>query len=838
MFSWSLNYRTDSIKLGKKIGSGAQAEIFKAKCGLDDVVVKRFLNSKHKSTRQEVAIIQDLTHKNVVQFYHVHHDMIVMEYVEGGSLADAIIGRRLQSWKAKTHIAKDISLGLAYLHFQGIIHCDIKSSNILLTEHQEARICDFGLATRAGESGVGGTLQWMAPELLQDPPLYTGKSDVYALGMVMWEMASESTQPYRGHTRDGMAHCILNGIRETYPDDTPKTYATCIQLCWALQPDGRPAAMNMLADIERSPYPQGEPEQQRQQAANKGEKIHYLRALEQYFKTSGSLGFVDKLKNGNMLDIGKTMDWFNSSAGGSESAKAMFKIGAMYYSGSSVERDYNKAMEWCLAASEAGVPVAMLKISQMYQYGRGVDQDDCEAASWYCQAEEAVIEQGKLNNRIVHHDAGVSEHHRRSMEWFRNALDVGTAATYLQIGNTYYKGGDLEQDYSKALEWYFKASDAGDTDAMLNIGSMYRTGQGVEQDDGKALEWYLKASDTGNAKAMFNISIMYRTGQGVEQDDGKALEWYLKASNAGNATAMFNIGVMYRTGQGVKQDDGKALEWYLKASNAGDTDAMFNIGNMYRTGQGVEQHDGKALEWYLKASEAGKATAMFNIGVMYRTGQGVEQDDVKALEWYLKAGNAGDTDAMFNIGVMYNNGRGVEQDDDKALEWYLKASDAGNTTAMFNIGVMYRTGQGVEQDDGKALEWYIKAGNAGDTDAMFIIGVMYDDGRGVEQDDDKALEWYLKASDAGNATAMSNIGFMYRTGQGAEQDDCKALEWYLKAGNAGNADAMFNIGGIYKNGQGVEQDDGKALEWYVKAHDSGCAEAGALIKELQDEMAQ
>ncbi|CAO3567024.1 unnamed protein product [Mortierella alpina] len=433
MFSWALNYRTDSIKLGKKIGSGAQAEIFKAKCGLDDVVVKRFLDSRHKSTRQEIAIIQDLTHKNIVQFYHVHHDMIVMEYVEGGSLADAIVGRRLQSWKAKTHIAKDISLGLAYLHFQGIIHCDIKSSNILLTEHQEARICDFGLATRAGESGIGGTLQWMAPELLQDPPQYTSKSDVYALGMVMWEMASESTKPYRGHTPDGTAYCILNGILEEYPDDTPKDYATCIQLCWALQPDGRPAAMNMLADIERSPYPQSEPEQQRKRAVNKGEKIHYLRALEQYFKTSGSLGFVDKLKNGNMLDIGKTMDWFNSSAGGSESAEAMFKMGVMYYSGSRVGRDYNKAMEWCLAASEAGVPAAMLKISQMYQYGRGVDQDDCEAASWYCQAEEAVIEQGKLNNRIVHHDAGVSEHHRRSMEWFRNALDVGTAATYLQI---------------------------------------------------------------------------------------------------------------------------------------------------------------------------------------------------------------------------------------------------------------------------------------------------------------------------------------------------------------------------------------------------------------------
>ncbi|KAF9945158.1 hypothetical protein BGZ72_001594, partial [Mortierella alpina] len=78
MFSWSLNYRTDIIKLGKKIGSGAQAEIFQAKCGLDEVVVKRFLDTTHKSTKQEVDIIKQLTHRHIVQFYHVYHDMIVM----------------------------------------------------------------------------------------------------------------------------------------------------------------------------------------------------------------------------------------------------------------------------------------------------------------------------------------------------------------------------------------------------------------------------------------------------------------------------------------------------------------------------------------------------------------------------------------------------------------------------------------------------------------------------------------------------------------------------------------------------------------------------------------
>ncbi|KAF9944144.1 hypothetical protein BGZ70_005002, partial [Mortierella alpina] len=535
-----------TIKLGKKIGSGAQAEIFKAKCGLDEVVVKRFLDSKHKSTKQEVAIIQELTHKHIVQFYYVHHDMIVMEYVEGGNLSEAIVGKALKNWEVRTQIAKHISLGLAYLHSQGIIHCDIKSSNILLTEHKEARICDFGLAMRVGESGGGGTLPWMAPELLQSPPQYTDKSDVYALGMVMWEMASESIQPYHGHTPYGMAHCILSGILEKYPDDTPKDYAACIQMCWTAAPNDRPAATDVLPDIVQSPHRQVDPEQQQWRTAmNTGEKPHYLKAIQQYFTTSKPAGFMDILKNGDMLLDGKTMDWFDSSAGGQGSAKAIFKIGTMYYSGHTVEKDYGKALEWYLAASEVGVAVAILKISQMYQYGRGVEQDENKAASWYLKAKEVVIEQGKLHNHIVHHDSGVSEHHGRTMEWFDNIVDIRSAVAMNNIGRMYSLGESLEKDYSKALEWYLQASDAGKASAMRNIGVMYDKGQGVEQSYGKAIEWYLKASDAGDVSAMRYIGFLYHKGQGVEQDYGKAMEWYLKASDAGDAAAMRYIGFLY-----------------------------------------------------------------------------------------------------------------------------------------------------------------------------------------------------------------------------------------------------------------------------------------------------
>ncbi|KAF9989536.1 hypothetical protein BGZ75_006083 [Mortierella antarctica] len=469
------------MKLGKKIAGGAQAEIFKAEYGLDEVVVKRFLDSRHRATKREIEIIQQLRHKHIVQFYHVQQDMIVMEYVEGGSLEETIVRNDLKTWEIKTQIAKDISLGLAHLHSQGIIHCDIKSSNILLTQHKEARICDFGHAIRVGESGQGGTLQWMAPELLQDAPQYSVKSDMYALGMVMWEMAAGSTRPYRNHTPDGMIWCIMNGILEEYPDNTPKDYADCIMMCWKQVPEERPPAVEVLPGIERSPPNQDGRELS--SARNDTDKPYYVKALKEIFEAAQAGPSMDMSELEEMLpqelkekfpDIDKrTLDWFHTPSSDYTSAAAMFMVGLLH----SHEQDYGEALDWYLAASEAGIALAMLKVIEMYRHGIGVEQDNHGATLWYQKAAEAVEAQSKINNRFVHHDASVSEHHRETMEWFSDVKSNGLAALKLGIGNAYCNG-ELRLDYIKAMEWWLKASDAGDASAMRNMGALYNNGLG------------------------------------------------------------------------------------------------------------------------------------------------------------------------------------------------------------------------------------------------------------------------------------------------------------------------------------------------------------------------
>ncbi len=93
------------------------------------------------------------------------------------------------------------------------------------------------------------------------------------------------------------------------------------------------------------------------------------------------------------------------------------------------------------------------------------------------------------------------------------------------------------KDFAKALPLLEQAADVGNTRAMNILGDLYYDGRGVPQEYGRAREWYQKAADAGNVSAMTNLGWLYEKGMGVTQDYSKAREWYQKAADAGNADA-------------------------------------------------------------------------------------------------------------------------------------------------------------------------------------------------------------------------------------------------------------------------------------------------------------
>ena len=202
-------------ELEEKIGSGGMAEVYKAHDNsLDRTVAVKILHEAFRSDEEFIKKFQReakaaarLSHPNIVSIYDVgvegHNEYyIVMEYVEGKSLKDKIRDEGPLDILTATKIAKDIASGLAHAHANNLVHCDIKPHNILMTNSGHAKIADFGIARAITEStmtyggNVVGSVHYFSPEQAQGGAI-TPKSDVYSLGIVMYEMLTNRL-PFTG----------------------------------------------------------------------------------------------------------------------------------------------------------------------------------------------------------------------------------------------------------------------------------------------------------------------------------------------------------------------------------------------------------------------------------------------------------------------------------------------------------------------------------------------------------------------------------------------------------------------------------------------------------------
>ena len=363
-----------------------------------------------------------------------------------------------------------------------------------------------------------------------------------------------------------------------------------------------------------------------------------------------------------------------------------------------------------------------------------------------------------------------------------------------KIGDMYYFGDGVEQDYTEAVKWYKKSAEQDYAEAQWNLGFMYEYGYGIEQNDVKAVKWYRKSTEHGYAAAQYKLGIVYQYGYGgVEQNDLEAVKWYSKSAEQGYAIAQHKLGVMYQYGNGIEQSDVEAVKWYKKSAEQGYADAQNDLGFMYEYGYGIEQNYIEAAKWYRKAAEQGSDIAQCNLGLMYEYGKGVEQNYTEAIEWYKKSAEQGFARAQYNLGIMYEYGQGVEQNYTEAIEWYKKSAEQGNGNAQCNLGWMYESGKGVIQDYSEAVKWYNLAAEQELARGQYCLGDMYENGKGVNKDYEKALRLYRAAAEQGNDWAQNSLGDMYYYGKGVRQNCDTAIKWYKQAANQGNEDAKESL---------------------------------------------
>jgi WD40 repeat protein/serine/threonine protein kinase len=211
----------------------------------------------------EAAKAATVQHDHVIRVYHVGSTpgfplpYFVMEYIDGGSLSERLKSQQLLPPRAAAEIARQVALGLAAAHERGLIHRDIKSANILLERSTgRAKIADFGLARllegAAGitqSQGVVGTPAYMSPEQITSPSRIDPRSDIYSLGVVLYESLT-GMLPFRG-----LSHLVLHQVIHDEPrplrelnDGISRDLETICLKCLAKEPARRYASAQSLAD--------------------------------------------------------------------------------------------------------------------------------------------------------------------------------------------------------------------------------------------------------------------------------------------------------------------------------------------------------------------------------------------------------------------------------------------------------------------------------------------------------------------------------------------------------------------------------------------------------------
>jgi serine/threonine-protein kinase len=203
-------------RLIAEIARGGMAAVFRAEDTLlDRLVAVKLLHPQFvgdpeflERFRREARAAARLSHPNIVSIYDVGDDAgtpyIVMELVEGGNLKDRIRQSAPLPDAEIRSIGATLASALDYAHHRGLVHRDVKPQNVLLGEDGRPRLTDFGIAQAMASSGltrtgaVMGSVQYIAPELVRGRTALP-QSDVYSLGVVLYEMATGRV-PFQGET--------------------------------------------------------------------------------------------------------------------------------------------------------------------------------------------------------------------------------------------------------------------------------------------------------------------------------------------------------------------------------------------------------------------------------------------------------------------------------------------------------------------------------------------------------------------------------------------------------------------------------------------------------------
>lgn len=293
----ALEYPRNNIQYVRDIGEGAFGRVFQARApGLlpmesFTMVAVKMLKEEASADMQndfqrEAALMAQFDHPNIVRLLGVcavgKPMCLMFEYMAHGDLNEflrrrspnqsvrtlsraSLSGRSfsseleagLLSCVEQLSISKQIAAGMAYLSERKFVHRDLATRNCLVGEEMEVKIADFGLSRniysadyyKANENDAI-PIRWMPPESIFYNR-YTTESDVWAYGVVLWEIFSHGMQPYYGMGHEEVIYYVRDGHILSCPENCPLELYNLMRLCWSTHPSDRPSFSSIHRILER-----------------------------------------------------------------------------------------------------------------------------------------------------------------------------------------------------------------------------------------------------------------------------------------------------------------------------------------------------------------------------------------------------------------------------------------------------------------------------------------------------------------------------------------------------------------------------------------------------------
>ncbi|KAG9299908.1 hypothetical protein G9A89_009635 [Geosiphon pyriformis] len=530
------------------IGRGGMGEIYRGLFRGKVVAVKRS-EADLESLLAEYATISKLQSPHIITFYGVHKHLsrisLVIEYAPNGDLASYLQKNHL-SWPTKSKICHDVALGLMYCHKHNVVHFDLKTENVLLTQDLIPKLSDFGVSKEKedlalAENKAGGTLAWVAPERVCVEPTirrffqeFPTLSDVYSFGLILWSVALDGRTPYnqksndfirkekrrRDHTVD-----LLNQL----PYATPTIFRNLIDNLTKYEPNQRGKLTLARLELEEL-YDEDDDD-----VIHKASKT--MRSLDLYDLSSEDEVELEVDDNGdnsnqnysqksNFTNPTTSSESITSDSVISSTAETLIEsyktinstgsIGTLVDTPSSSVASINqsdplladknsiesdppknffddKLLEPLLTPEQVELLSSITKIIyETYQLG-------------FIKSTSAINQQLRKFPNIIKPEEILPSYITLLQSTIVDSEQVPNLETQriqFSAGWLYEIGYRTKKDYTKALDWYLKAAEAGNGDAQYRAGIFYADSYGIEKKNLLlARRWLEKAIQSGHEKA-------------------------------------------------------------------------------------------------------------------------------------------------------------------------------------------------------------------------------------------------------------------------------------------------------------------------------------------------